>query len=171
MSLLRDLVVIATGVGGLIWAIYKSWKTWETSAIPEIALDLTSLPIDLRRLVSIIITIKNVGKAGAYFKAEALGKAFVSVRKIQSANTNVPLSWRQLEKESLIDHVNYFGDWMQYYPEEPMIFEPGTTLHFNVQFATDYLGPVWVRAELTDDDDYKWAADGIFTIANQTVQG
>ena len=49
-------------------------------------------------------------------------------------------------------------------PNEPFIFEPGTTEMFHVFFHTDYHGPVWVRAVLVDEDDYKWRADRLFVL-------
>jgi hypothetical protein len=52
------------------------------------------------------------------------------------------------------------------YPDEPIIFEPNSTETYHVFFSTDYSGPIWVRAELMDKDEYSWVADRMFILSN-----
>jgi len=76
------------------------------------------------------------------------------------------LHWEELPPLDLLSDFEYLNDadWNAYYPEEPFIFEPGASETYHVFFHTDYHGPVWVRATVVDEEDYRWRADRLFVL-------
>jgi hypothetical protein len=51
---------------------------------------------------------------------------------------------------SIIWYAEPFGN------EYPMIYEPATITTHHVFFSTDYCGPLWIRAELISEKEYRW---------------
>jgi len=161
LGYVRDIFIILTAVGGFIFAIYRFVKNREAAANLQIDLILNVCQVSSTNLASVTISIKNLGKAAAYVPPEKTKEAICSVRKIPSVLGESQVTWEHLEASPLVSPMLYFADWDTYYPDEPFIFEPGSVDSYLVSFSTQYHGPIWIRAEIIDKDDYAWRADRI----------
>jgi hypothetical protein len=164
IEVIRDVVVIVTGIIASAFALYKYKKSREAEAVLQLELALKVHNFSAKNLVDVSIQIKNVGKAAAYVSPEGVKKALFMVRKVSCPENDEQLAWEQFENQKLINDVEYMGVYGFYYPEEDMIFEPSSIDTYSVFFSTDYYGPVWFRAELIDKEEYKWLVDRLFIL-------
>jgi hypothetical protein len=164
LETVRDLVIIATGITGSIFALYKYKKTREAEGVLQIEIKLEAHKHSAKNLVEVSIEIKNVGKAASYISSDVYKHALFMVRKVCYPESNINLRWEHLEEQKLIDDVEYLDIYGSDYPDEPIIIEPNSTETYSVFFITDYFGPIWVRAELLDKDEYSWIANKLFIL-------
>lgn len=160
LTAIRDIVVIVTGIAGLAFGLYRYRKSREAENAFQIELMPEVHTVTSKNVVSIAIQVKNVGKAAGYVME--LKQALCSIRKVSYPNGNSQLHWDQMEE--LIHDMEYLSNWEGYYPKEPMIFEPGVTETYHIFFSTEYHGPIWIRAELVDQKDYKWQTNRLFVL-------
>lgn len=164
IEIIRDVVLIVTGIIGSAFAVYKYKKSREAEAVLQLELSLNVHNFSAKNLIDVSIQIKNVGKAAAYVSPEGVKKALFMVRKISCPENHAQLVWEQFENQKLINDVEYMGVYGSYYPEEDMIFEPSSIDTYSVFFSTNYYGPIWIRAELIDKEEYKWLVDRLFIL-------
>lgn len=142
----------------------KSKEARQAEGILQIEVDLEVNNYSARHLVDVSIGITNVGKAASYISSDVYMNALLMVRKVSCLDVDSALHWEQFEQQKLIDDVAYLDIFGSDYPDEPIIFEPSSKDTYHVFFSTDYSGPIWVRAELMDKDEYSWMADRMFML-------
>lgn len=159
LSLLSDLIVIATAIIGGGFAFYRFRLSRETEAILEFAITPTLVSTRANSLVDVTITVKNLGKTAAYVPEEQLRKCLCHIRRVKTPPEEGVIQWDSLATEEVCKPFAYMSDWATSNPSEPMVFEPGATEHFHVFFATHPMGTLWLRAILVDKDKNMWRAD------------
>lgn len=173
LEIIRDVVIIAAGIAGIltgivgsVFAIYRYRKSREAATAIQIDMSIETYPFHGQNLVSVAIGLKNVSKVAVEISSDVCDEALLMVRKISAEHTNEQIGWDALENQKLIDDI-LFLDAQSYgsgYPDEPFIIEPNCTDTFTVFFASDYSGPIWIRAGIMDKNEYYWKADKIFSL-------
>ena len=164
LVVLRDLVVVLSGITGLAFGIYKYIKSRVAQANLQIDLGLDIHKLSRNNLLSITIVIRNLGKAAAYVGPSKIAEAVCSICKIPRAIEQAQVTWSQMQNNVLIPQIQYLAEWLDYYPDEPFIFEPNAIESYTVIVCTKYRGPVWIRTEIVDDDDYRWQVDRVYVL-------
>lgn len=162
---ISKLAVTVASILGSIFLVYRFKKSREAEGILQIEIDLKVNEFSAKHLIDVSIRITNVGKAASYISSDVYKNALLMVRRISCPNSDASLHWEQFENQKLIDDVAYLDIFGSDYPDEPIIFEPTSTETYHVFFSTDYSGPIWVRAELMDKDEYSWVADRMFILS------
>lgn len=160
----RDVVLTLTGLAAWAVGLYKYKKAREAESALQLELGVDARSAASGNVVRITIQIKNSGKAAAFVRAEQAGTAVCRIRKVISPSGSSEIPWDSKHTQDLIPAINYMADWLDYYPGEPMIFEPNVTEVFHAIFSTDYHGTLWIRAELIDREKYKYQGDCLFTL-------
>lgn len=164
LAYLRDVAVILSAIAGLIFGIYKYLKSREGQANLQIELSLDVHKIARRNLVSIGIIIRNLGKSAAYVGPSKINEAVCSICKIPLHVDRSQIAWAQVKEELLAPQIKYLDEWSTYYPNEPFIYEPNSIDSYTVVVSTSYHGPIWARAEIVDNNDYRWVVDRLFVL-------
>ena len=164
LDFISKLAVTVASILGSIFLVYRFKKNREAEGILQIELDLKVTDYSAKHLVDVSIGIRNVGKAASYISSDVYKNALLKVRKVSCPEGNSSLHWEQFDNQELIGDVAYLDIFGSDYPDEPIIFEPSSTETYHVFFSTDYSGPIWIRAELMDKNEYSWVADRLFIL-------
>ena len=167
LDFISKVTVTVASILGSIFLVYRFKKGREAEGILQIELDLKVNDYSAKHLVDVSIGIRNVGKAASYISSDVYKNALLMVRKVSCPDSDSSLHWEQFEDQKLIDDVAYLDVFGSDYPDEPIIFEPNSTETYHVFFSTGYSGPIWVRAELMDKDEYSWVADRMFILESK----
>jgi hypothetical protein len=165
----REIITIITALAaclaGAIFGLYKYKKAREAESAIQIEVALDTRPTGNTNIVQVTIHVRNLGKAAArvYLKDPSEG-AICRVRTVTAPPGSSAIPWDGASTQDLIPAMNYMADWFDCGPGEPMFFEPNFAETFHVLFSTDYHGPIWVRAELTDSEDFHYRGDGLFVV-------
>lgn len=159
LSLLSDLIVIATALVGGGFAFYRFRLSRETEAILEFTITPTRVCTDANSLIAVTITVKNTGKTATFVPEKQFRECLCHIRRVKTPPEEGVINWDSLATEEVCKPVAYMSDWVSGHEEEPMVFEPGASDHFHVIFTTHPTGTLWLRAVLVDKDKNKWRAD------------
>ena len=161
---ITKLAVTVASILGSGFVLYRFKKAREAEGILQIEVDLKANDYSGKHLVDVSIEISNVGKAASFISSHVYKNAVLMVRKVSCGDGDSALQWEQFENQKLIDDVPYLDIYGSEYPDEPIIFEPNSKDTYHVFFSTDYSGPIWVRVQLIDKDDYSWVANRMFVL-------
>jgi len=169
LEIVRDLIIIATGIVGSAFAVYKYRKSREAEGVLQLEIDVDIHKYTAKNLVNVSIKVRNVGKAASFISSDVYKLGLLMVRRVRCPDGDCHIRWEQLENQKLIDDVEFMDTYGSEYPDEPIIFEPNTSETYSVCFSTDYSGPLWIRAELMDKDEYCWITNKLIILPKPQV--
>jgi hypothetical protein len=164
LSITSDLVVLGGGVAASVFAIYRFRKSRETEVILELLIEPREFVVGDSTYLDLAISIRNVGKTVAVVPPERIADARCWVRSVGVPDSNCVLVWDLPVGKDIVEPCAYMQAWLSHYPNEPMLFEPGTTETLHVFVSLRYVGLLWIRAELLDEDENLWRADRLLVV-------
>jgi len=166
IDVLKNVVIIAGGLTGAAFGVYRYKKSREAESTIEIDLIVDQHTAGAVNVADVTIGIKNVGKSAVFCGLDQQREGAVcTIRKLAALQADSSqILWKGEHTCDLIPPANYMMDWLELSPNEPVIFEPGTTSRFHVVFSTEFHGLIWIRADLVDRKTYTWRAERLFSL-------
>jgi hypothetical protein len=158
---IRDAVLTTTALGAWIVGIYRFKKARELESAVQLDVALETLQTGGSTLVQVAVRIRNIGKG--VDRVKLTDGSICHVRKVTARPGSLEIPWDSDSTQELIPPMNYLANWFDV-DADPLIFEPNCAETFHVLFSTDYHGPIWVRAELIDTENYHYRGHCLFTV-------
>ena len=167
LEMIRDLIIIVSGIAGSVFAVYKYRKSREAEGALQVELATEIHENGGRNLVDVSIKLINVGKAASIISGDVYRDALLMVRKVPCPVKDEAIRWEQLEDQKIIRDVQFMDIYGSVHGKNAFIFEPNTTDVYTVCFSTNYSGAIWVRARVIDRRKFAWIADKIVILPSR----
>jgi hypothetical protein len=170
LAAVRDAVIIVSGLFGLLFGLYRSWRIREIAAVLQIEIEPEVHSFHSYHLVDLRIMVRNVGKASVRITSADLAKSLCIVRRVAREQNGGHLRWEDTGNVPLIGAVPYLQTGDSKAPKVPLTFEPNATEALHVVFYTEYSGPVWARSEIFDRHNTRWWAERLFVLPDLSTK-
>ncbi|MFH0957345.1 MAG: hypothetical protein V1897_01445, partial [Pseudomonadota bacterium] len=163
LGILRDAMVIVASVIAGIWGIYRFVKLRQAKKALKISLRCQLSRIDQSTLVFVEIELSCTGTIPIYGKTPSNPDCILSVFAIPSINGDTSFASNDNRLEKLIEPIQYLQVYDSYFPEKPIIFEPGVPSEVKgfALFSTHFRGPVLLIARFVDSENVLWVTHAV----------